>query len=159
MWKTIITRNTGTQETRGDEDYKLKPKQNHCYGHTPQIQKGAKTSNSGVKRMPFVTVISVRDTEKFAKHLISNACILLSMSAVMVHVSHAYKNMDMARECISLILELMAMFLLFQMTFSLVTAAVVWAILESTSGLDPSSDTIALRYLSYGRSPVSCCLW
>ena len=55
MWKTIITRNTGTQETRGDEDYKLKPKQNHCHGHTPQIQKGAKTSNSGVKRMPFVT--------------------------------------------------------------------------------------------------------
>ena len=63
------------------------------------------------------------------KHLISNACILLSMSAVMVHVSHAYKNMDRARERISLILELMAMFLSFQMTFSLVTAAVVWAIL------------------------------
>ena len=81
------------------------------------------------------------------KHLISNACILLSMSAVMVHVSHAYKNMDMARERISLILELMAIFLSFQMTFSLVTAAVVWAILDSTSGLDPSSDTIAPRYL------------
>ena len=54
--ETIITRNTGTQETRGDEDYKSKPKQNHCYGHTPQIQKGAKTSNTGVERMPFVTV-------------------------------------------------------------------------------------------------------
>ena len=50
--------------------------------------------------------------------------------------------MDMARERISLILELMAMFLSFQMTFSLVTAAVVWAILENTSGLDPSSNTI-----------------
>ena len=86
-------------------------------------------------------------SRSLGKHLISNACILLSMSAVMVRVSHAYKNMDMARECISLILELMAMFLLFQMTFSLVTAAVVWAILESTSGLDPSSDTIAPRYL------------
>ena len=81
------------------------------------------------------------------KHLISNACIRLSMSAVMVHVSHAYKNMDMARERISLILELMAMFLSFQMNFSLVSAAVVWAILDSTSGLDPSSDTIAPRYL------------
>ena len=31
------------------------------------------------------------------------------------------------------------MFLSFQMTFSLVTAAVVWAVLDSTSGLDPSS--------------------
>ena len=41
----------------------------------------------------------------------------------------------------------MAMFLLFQMTFSLVTAAVVRAILERTWGLDPSSDTIAPRYL------------
>ena len=30
---------------------------------------------------------------------------------------------------------------------SLVTAAVVWAVLDSTSGLDPSSDTIAPRYL------------
>ena len=38
--------------------------------------------------------------------------------------------MDMTRERASLILEPMAMFLLFQMTFSLVTAAVVWAILE-----------------------------
>ena len=34
------------------------------------------------------------------------------------------------------------------MTFSLVIAAVVWAILESTSGLDPSLDTIASRYLN-----------
>ena len=91
-------------------------------------------------------VISVRDTEEFAEtsHL-QRLYPSSSMSAVMVHVSHAYKNMDMARERISLILELMAMFLSFQMTFSLVTAAVVWAILDSTSGLDPSSDTIAPR--------------
>ena len=87
------------------------------------------------------------ETPSFRKHLISSACILLSMSAVMVHVSHAYKNMDMARERISLFFELTAMFLSFQMTFSLVTASVVWAILGSTSGLDPSSDTIAPRYL------------
>ena len=77
------------------------------------------------------------------KHLISN----VSMCIVNVHVSHSYKDMDMARERISLTLELMAMFLSFQMTFSLVTAAVVWAILESNSGLDPSSDTIDPRYL------------
>ena len=69
------------------------------------------------------------------------------MPAVMVHVSNAYKNMDMTRECVNLILELMAMFLLLQMTFTLVTAAIISAILESTSGLDPSSDTVAPRYL------------
>ena len=91
------------------------------------------------------------------KHLISNACILLSMFSVMGHVSHAYKNMDNARERISLILELMAMFLPFQMTFSLVTAAVVWAILDSTLGLEPSSDTIAPRYLKLWT--VSCFLF
>ena len=42
------------------------------------------------------------------------------MSAVMVHVSGSYKNIDMTRERVSLILELMAMFLSFQKTFSLV---------------------------------------
>ena len=70
---------------------------------------------------------------RLRKHLIFSAWILISMSAVMVHVSHAYKSMDMARERISLILELTVMFLSFQMSFSLVTAAVVWAILDSTS--------------------------
>ena len=65
----------------------------------------------------------------------------------MVHVSHADKNMDITRERISLILEPMAMFLLFQLTVGVVAAAVVWAVLDSTWGLDPSSDTVAYRYL------------
>ena len=39
------------------------------------------------------------------------------------------------------------MFLSLQMTFSLVTAAVVWAVLESYFRLGSSSDTIAPRYL------------
>ena len=69
------------------------------------------------------------------------------MSAVMVHVSHAYNNMDMTRERISLTFEPMAMVVPFLIIFSLVIAAVIWAILESTSGLDPSSDTISPRYL------------
>ena len=64
----------------------------------------------------------------------------------MVHVSHAYKHVDMARERIGLTLALRVIFLSFQITFNLDIAAVVWAILENTSGLDPSSDTIALRY-------------
>ena len=73
-------------------------------------------------------------------------CLYPSFSVSMVRFT-CIQNMDMARERISLILELMAMFLSFQMTFSLVTAAVVWAILESTWVLDSSSDTIAPRYL------------
>ena len=58
------------------------------------------------------------------------------MSAAMVHVSHACKHMNMGRERTSLTLELMSMFLSFQINFNLVIAAMVWAILESTSGLD-----------------------
>ena len=69
------------------------------------------------------------------------------MSAVLVRVLHQYKIMDMTRERVSLILELTAMFLSFQLTFGLVTAAVVRAILESTLGLDPLSDTIVPKYV------------
>ena len=68
------------------------------------------------------------------KHLISMACILLSNSAVSVQDSHAYKNMDMTNERISLIFELRSMFLSFQMVFSFARAAVVCADLASTSG-------------------------
>ena len=44
------------------------------------------------------------------KHFISVACILLSMSAVSVHVSQAYRNIDMTKECISLFFEMSDMF-------------------------------------------------
>ena len=49
----------------------------------------------------------------FLRHLISMACILLSVSAVIVQDSQAYRNMDMTRERISLIFELSAIFLSF----------------------------------------------
>ena len=92
-------------------------------------------------------VISVRDTEEFAET--SNLQCLYPSFNVCCYGPRftCIQTMDMARERISLILELMAMFFSTQMTFSLVTAAVVWAILECTSGLDPSSDTLAPRYL------------
>ena len=72
-------------------------------------------------------------------HLISMACILLWSSAVRVHDSQAYRKMDMTRERISCILELREILLSFQTGFNLVNAAVVYAILESISGLEPSS--------------------
>ena len=75
------------------------------------------------------------------------ACILLSVLAVSVHDSQANRNMDMARDRISLIFELSAIILSFQMVLSFVSAAVVWAILAGISGLDPSSAMIALMYL------------
>ena len=55
--------------------------------------------------------------------------------------------MDVTRERISRILELTEMLLSFQTRFNLVNAAVVCAILESISGLEPSSVITEPRYL------------
>ena len=58
-----------------------------------------------------------------------------------------YRKMDVARECISPILELREMLLSFQTGFNLVNAAVIFAILESISGLEPSSVKTEPKYL------------
>ena len=57
-------------------------------------------------------------------------------SAVSVHDLSAHRKMDVTRERISRILELIEMLLCFQTCFNLVNAAVVCAILMSTSGLE-----------------------
>ena len=64
-----------------------------------------------------------------------------------VHDSQAYGKMDVTRECISRILELREILLSIQTGFTLVNAAVVCAILESISGLEPSSVITERRYL------------
>ena len=56
-----------------------------------------------------------------------------------VHDSQAYRKMDVTRERISRILELREILLSIQTGFGLVNAAVACAILESISGLEPSS--------------------
>ena len=55
--------------------------------------------------------------------------------------------MDVTRERISRILELREILLSFQTGFNLVITAVVCAILESISGLEPSSVITEPRYL------------
>ena len=55
--------------------------------------------------------------------------------------------MKMTRERISFTFDPRDMLLSLQMGFSFVRAAVACAILERTSGLEPSSDTTAPRYL------------
>ena len=64
-----------------------------------------------------------------------------------VHDSQAYRKMNLTRERISLILELRELLLSFQTGFYRVNAAVVCAILESISGLEPSSVVTEPRYL------------
>ena len=64
-----------------------------------------------------------------------------------VHDSHAYRKMDVKRESVSHILELREILLSFQTCFSLVHAAVVYAILASILGLEPSSVMSEPRYL------------
>ena len=63
-----------------------------------------------------------------------------------VRDSQAFK-MDVTRERISCILELREILLSFQTGFDLVSAAVVCAILESISGLEPSSVITELKDL------------
>ena len=74
------------------------------------------------------------------------ACILWS-SAVRVHDSHAYRKVDVTRERISRILELRETLLSFQTGYSLINAAVVCAILQGISGLEPSLVITETRYL------------
>ncbi|WP_419595887.1 hypothetical protein, partial [Thiolapillus sp.] len=68
-------------------------------------------------------------------------------SAVRVDDSQAYRKMDVTRERISRILELREILLSIQTGFSLVNAAVVCAVLECISGLEPSSVITEPRYL------------
>ena len=75
------------------------------------------------------------------------ACFILLRSAVRVYDSHAYRKMDVTRDRISRTLELREILLSFQTGFNLVSAAVVCAILESISGLEPSSVITEPRYL------------
>ena len=84
---------------------------------------------SSISQLFVGDVVSVGDAEEFLRHLISMACILLAVSAVSVQDSEAYRNMDMTKERISLIFELSAIFLSFQMVLCLASAAVAWAIL------------------------------
>ena len=70
---------------------------------------------------------------------VSMACILLWSCAVRVHDSQAYRKMDVTRERISRIFDLREILLSIQIGFSLVNADVACAILQSNSGLEPSS--------------------
>ena len=76
------------------------------------------------------------------------ACILLLSSAVRVHDSQAYRKVNVTRERISRILELREIPLSIQTNFSIVNAAVGYAILEIISGLEPSSVITEPRYLN-----------
>ena len=65
------------------------------------------------------------------------------------HGSQVYKKMDVTRERVRRIFELREILLLFQTGFNLVNAAVFCAILESISGLEPSSVITEPRYLKF----------
>ena len=56
-----------------------------------------------------------------------------------VHDSQAYRKMDVTKERVSRILELREILLSIQTGFTFVSAAVICAILESISGLEPPS--------------------
>ena len=67
------------------------------------------------------------------------ASTLLCSSVIKVHVLHVYRNIHVACDRISLILDRRVMFISFHIGFSIVSVAVVWAIFEMISGLNPPS--------------------
>ena len=73
-----------------------------------------------------------------------------------VQDSQAYRKMDVTRKCISRILELREILLSFQTGFNLVDAFAVCVILESISGLEPSSAVSEPRYLKLLTVPSFC---
>ena len=64
--------------------------------------------------------------------------------------------MDVTRESFSRILELREMLLSFQIGFNPINAAVVCAVPESISGVEPSLDTTEPRYLKPVTVPSFC---
>ena len=67
------------------------------------------------------------------------ACIFLCSSGVRVHDSQAYRKMDVTMELISHILELRESSCHSKLVSTFLMHAVVCAVLESISGLEPSS--------------------
>ena len=64
--------------------------------------------------------------------------------------------MEMTRERISFTFDPRDMLLSLQMGFSFVRAAMACAILDRTSGLEPSTETTAPRYLKFVTVPNFC---
>ena len=89
-------------------------------------------------------------------HLISKACVFFINSAVEVRDPQAYRNMEMTRERISFTFDPRDTLLSLQRGFSFVRAAVVCAIIERISGLEPSSETIAPRCFKHATVPYFC---
>ena len=92
----------------------------------------------------------------FLKHLISVAYNFFRMSTVNVWVSQACNCTERTRESISLMFELREICLSFPMVFGLASAAVVCAIMDSTSGsLETWSVMTAPIYLYFKLSTLS----
>ena len=82
------------------------------------------------------------------QHFISNACVIFSSSVVNVRNSLVYRNMEVLRERISFKSNLRDVFLSLHIGFSFVRATVAYVLFERTSGFEPSSKTIAPKYLN-----------
>ena len=69
------------------------------------------------------------------------------MLLLIVHISQAYTNIELTSECKIRSLEFNVKFLTFQIGLSLVNEAVVWAILERISFVEPLSSNMKPAYL------------
>ena len=81
------------------------------------------------------------------KHRISNIAIFLCSYFVIVHVSHAYKKIELTSDYSSRIFSFSFSILSYHITFSLDRAAIVCPVLANISAFEPLSSMIAPKYL------------
>ena len=88
----------------------------------------------------------------------SGSWVHFSDSAVKVHDSQTYINMEMTRACISFTFDPRDMLLSVQFGFSFVRAAVAYLTLETAFGFEPSSEATApsYKYLKHVTIPSFC---
>ena len=92
---------------------------------------------------------------QIASHL-KGLRFFFSNSTVKVYDSQVYKNMEMTRKRISFTFDPRDMLVSLQMGFSFVRVAMACAILERTSGLEPSSEITTSMYLKLVTVPSFC---
>ena len=97
-------------------------------------------------RTSMLVILSLYDMFNRLKHRISIFIIFLCSSFVIVHVSHAYKTIELTSDCSSRIFSFSFSVLSYHITFSLDRAAIVCPFLANISAFEPLSSMIAPKY-------------
>ena len=91
--------------------------------------------------------------------IISKACVLFCSSAVKVHDSQTYRDIEMTTERNSFACDQKEMLLSFQIDFSFVRSTVAWTVLERTSWVRWGSALVLGKLPVPGRPTIWIAVW